>query len=249
MASWIGPTWIAATVLTCPSLVSAETSLTVCSRPNSGFLLPDDAGGGVGFEHDVLTAFAEAEGLQLVFHWPDSFGELLDEVAAGRCDIGAAGITILESRRSLVDFSAPYFPLRVVVVAATELAAVNGANLSGMSVAVVEGGQHEELVRRQQDVNVVTAVGWDAVLKLVNDGKADVLVCDSVQAIHYLEENPELQVTAMLSDRQSFGFALPKDSPWTSSLSAFVEELREGPAYRIMLERHFPGDLVSSLFD
>lgn len=246
---WIGllSIWLLATAIT----QAEEPILEVCARPNYGFLTQEN-GQAQGFELDLLETFAQKHGLSIELHWSQSFQTLMDDVAAGRCDIASSAITITEARRAKVDFSSPYFPVLVVVVAPASQLLIGPGDLAGLTVAVV-GDTQAETVLRDLDPSIEIATTNDdaSLLERVRDGEAEALVCDSVTALHLLRDGSDLRVKMALSDRQAFGFALPKGSPWTVPLSAVVDELRRDPnRLEKWVGRHFPSDLIPpGLFD
>lgn len=62
-----------------------------------------------GVDVDVMNMVGEKLGRKVVYTNVE-FGTIIDTVSAGKlADVGAAGITITDSRKELVDFSAPYF--------------------------------------------------------------------------------------------------------------------------------------------
>ena len=63
----------------------------------------------VGVDVDVMNMVGEKLGRKVVYTNVE-FGTIIDTVSAGKlADVGAAGITITDSRKELVDFSDPYF--------------------------------------------------------------------------------------------------------------------------------------------
>ena len=63
----------------------------------------------VGVDVDVMDKVGEKLGRK-VSYTNVEFGTIIDTVSAGKlADVGAAGITITDSRKELVDFSDPYF--------------------------------------------------------------------------------------------------------------------------------------------
>lgn len=62
-----------------------------------------------GVDVDVMNMVGEKLGRKVVYTNVE-FGTIIDTVSAGKlADVGAAGITITDSRKELVDFSDPYF--------------------------------------------------------------------------------------------------------------------------------------------
>lgn len=63
----------------------------------------------VGVDVDVMNMVGEKLGRKVVYTNVE-FGTIIDTVSSGKlADVGAAGITITDSRKELVDFSDPYF--------------------------------------------------------------------------------------------------------------------------------------------
>jgi membrane-bound lytic murein transglycosylase MltF len=94
------------------------------------------------FEDDLNKKLAQQKRkknvkVRVVF-WPVGRSELAEALTSGRGDIAAAGITITEYGKKLVDFSAPiYTDMDEVVVSAPGVPAVNSAEeLSGKAVYV-----------------------------------------------------------------------------------------------------------------
>lgn len=61
-----------------------------------------------GIDLEIANAYASYRGLELVVRNID-FDNILSEVAAGKADIGMAGITVTEERKELCDFTTGYF--------------------------------------------------------------------------------------------------------------------------------------------
>lgn len=61
-----------------------------------------------GIDIEIANAFAKFKGLELVVRNID-FDDILSEVAAGKADIGMAGITVTEERKKICDFTDSYF--------------------------------------------------------------------------------------------------------------------------------------------
>ena len=103
--------------LSIASAVSAE-KLHVLALSSQPFFYDDD-GTPAGIEYEILTYFAKTRNLEIVVEYVDAFPDLLERIAQGEADIAAGTITITPERQETVDFSAPYFPVQVVLVERT----------------------------------------------------------------------------------------------------------------------------------
>ena len=202
-----------------------------------------------GFEYDLLTRYvALRDDLDMTLEKSTSFDVLLADVEAGTCDVGAGAVTITEARRERFDFSTPYFPVRAVVVEPSGGHRFKDRATQGVTVAVVRGTHHADLVTDLAQATALVVDSDEALFRAVDEGKADALVCDSSLVFSYLADLPTLEVTNALSERSDLGFIFPKGSPHAAAFSAYLDDLRAGDDYRALLERHFDPGLVAGLF-
>ncbi|MCP4592828.1 MAG: transporter substrate-binding domain-containing protein, partial [bacterium] len=111
-------------VIVCPTWAAigdahADGTLRVLAYDLEPFFYVDAAGDPGGLEYEILHAFATRHGLELRIIWVAEFQELIPKLRGGEGDMISAGMTITEKRREIVDFSASYFPNRVVTVVST----------------------------------------------------------------------------------------------------------------------------------
>ncbi len=243
-------TLIVALVASGRAVFPQKPSLEVCVRPNAGFWTWDEAGQSVGFEYDLLRGHAaESDGLVLNVRVSPSIDAMLADVEASRCDIGAGAVTITDARSERLDFSAPYFPALAVVIEPSGENRFGNRTARGLTIAVVRGTYHAELVTEFDGVVSLPVDSDQALFASLASGAAHAVVCDSALAVHYLAEDPELAVTGSLAEPSGFGFIFPKGSPLRAKVSAHLARLRDDGRYRLILARHFPSELVSALFD
>lgn len=222
--------------------------LRVCVRPNPGFFEKTPSAS-AGLEVDLLSSFAEEQGVAMEVTWLDSFGELIPAVVEGRCDIGSAGVMITEERARVVDFSEPYFPVRVVLVGSPSSDYPSLESLDSARVAVVTGTVHEQYAR-SHGVSAIVGVSEDAELFTgLMQGQADLAICDSAIVLPFLEKYSELQILDSLSDRSFFAFALAKGSVWREPLSQHIRAFESSGAYRASLVEHFGEAAADYLLD
>lgn len=84
-----------------------------------------------GVDVDIMNLVGEKLGKEVVFTNTD-FGVIIDNVANGtQFDCGAAGITITDARKELVDFSNPYFTSVQYVIYSGDTFSVSGTTTDG----------------------------------------------------------------------------------------------------------------------
>lgn len=92
----------------------------------------------VGVDVDIMNKVGKKLGKEVVFTNTD-FGVIIDNVASGtQFDCGAAGITITDARKELVDFSNPYFTSVQYVIFKNDTFSVSGTTTDGVDYVLWE---------------------------------------------------------------------------------------------------------------
>lgn len=228
--------------LSTPAVAAQEgggDSVRICTFPAAGFFARDGAGVASGLEYDLLTGFAAAGKVKATFEDVPLFDQLLKDTASGKCQIGAATITVTEERKAKLSFSNPYFPNRVVVVQKKSSAFAQPADLKDRRVAVVKGTLSESLVTGISGAKSVLADDDDAAFQALLKGAADALACDSAVVLHYLKLHSDLAIAFPMGDRSYFAFALPPGSKFVGPLNEHLKSLQKSGAFTRLLAKHF----------
>ena len=114
------------------SLISAG-KLTVCTHlPYAPFQSNDDSGKTVGFDVDMMDLVAKKLGAaQAVVDTPFEGIKSGQDMATGKCDIAAAGMTITDERKKAILFSVPYFDATQALLVPNGSAVKSLADLKG----------------------------------------------------------------------------------------------------------------------
>ena len=163
----------------------------------------------VGFDVSLVNAFATARGYRVEwvpFRWP----ELASDLAAGRFDFAASGVTVRADRALLGGFTVPTAETGAVVLARRE-AALGPDDLTrpGLSMAVNAGGHLERVARLLFPAADLRAIPDNAaVLAALEAGEVDAVVTDSAEAVHW-GRSPILPVQfgPFTRDRKAWLFA------------------------------------------
>ena len=181
------------------TLVSAG-KLTVCTHlPYAPFQYNDDSGETVGFDIDLVDLVAQRLGAeQTIIDTPFEGIKSGEDMATGKCDIAAAGMTITEEREEAILFSEPYFDATQALLvpddsAVKDLAGLKGKKLGAQSATtgldyananaeecgceIVEfqdlASQTQALMTGQVDAAINDLPVWSEALKS-NEGKAKI---------------------------------------------------------------------------
>ena len=228
------------------SLVNAQDAsletLRVCTHPAAGFFVRDTNGASSGLEYDLLSSFAAANRMNVVFEHMPLFADLLRDTESGRCQIGSSSVTVTPERQARFAFSNPYFPNRVVVVQKTTSGFATAQDVKDKRVPVVKGTLSTSLVAAIPGAVSHVVDDDDAAFQALLKGEADALACGSAMVLHYLTLHPELSIAFPIGERSFFAFALPKGSKLVGPLNDHLKSLAKSGAFTKMLAKHFGAD-------
>lgn len=171
-----------------------------------------------GFDIAVAESFAEKLGVKLELV-PTTWKTLMADLKEGKYDIGMSGITRTIARQKEACFSQGYVtfgktPL-VASAKASSFKSMADIDRKGITVGVNPGGTNEKFVRaniKNADVKVFES---NLVIPVaVAEGKVDVMITDSVEAVYYASTNPALAAPMLdnLFTRSQLGYLMSADA-------------------------------------
>lgn len=228
-----------ATILGVLALSASATAepLKILALRSEPFFYERD-GHPAGIEYDILEYFAKSRNTTLDVEWVESFASLLDRIEAGEMDIAAGTITITPERARRLAFSAPYFPVQVVLVESLSASTTSLNELSGTKVGAFVETTADEALRTVPGIRVVNTGTLEEMMAAIVKGDLRAAAADSSAVIPALEDFPSLKIGMALSEQQAFGFALPKGSPLETALSEHVRRLKESGIYFRVVTKH-----------
>ncbi len=222
--------------------------LRILSASFPPFMYPDESGAPIGFEHEILASFADANGFELEVVWVEDFSQIFNALEHGEGDVIASTLTITDERREHFDFSVPYFSTRVVLVQHREAGLRDAASLKGRTIVTIAGTTYESALRALGDVNLVYVATEEEMYETLAAGTADALATDSANFLSVGSAYPDLETGQVLSERQFYGFAFRKGDPVRHLLDQHLEGLIDNGTYWEYLKRWF-GGVIGDGFD
>ncbi|GAB49645.1 basic amino acid ABC transporter substrate-binding protein [Mobilicoccus pelagius] len=199
------------------SLVKPGT-LTVCTHlAYKPFEFPDASGKIVGFDVDLLDMVAKDMGLtQETVDVP--FDQIWSGAAlqSGRCDLGAAGMTMTPERANSVLFSEPYFDAEQALITKKGSGITNLAQMRGKKLGVQTDTTGQKYGQENAEANGYEVVVFDDLPSTVNAVKAgnvDAAVNDNGVLYDFTKENPDTEVVTEFHTGEKYGIAARKDQP------------------------------------
>ncbi|MGF1450846.1 MAG: transporter substrate-binding domain-containing protein [Opitutales bacterium] len=205
------------------------------------FEMTDDAGKPSGVSVDLATALAEFLDRELVVqNMP--FAGLIPALRTGRVDVVISSLTRTEERAKAIDFSEPYFRvgLALLVSRDSDVEAATELNASGRTVAVRTGTTGALWAAENlPEANVLTFQRESEALQEVLQARADAFIYDQISVARQAAQNPE-RARAILEPLQSefWAIGLPKDSPLTAKVNAFLEAFRSEDRFEALADRY-----------
>lgn len=218
------------------SPVPAETLKILANESDSFFYRKD--GKLTGIEHDILDYFAKSRNATLEIVFVDTFAELLERIEKGEADLAAGTITITPERSRRMDFSAPYFPVQLVLVERMSDTTKSLQDLSGQKVAAFAKTTAEDALKAAPSIRIVHEGTIQDQMRAIEQGELRAAVADSSAIIPELENFPSLKLGMTLGAEGGFGFALPKGSQLTVPLSENIKKLKESGIYYRVVTSH-----------
>ncbi|MEV0673065.1 ABC transporter permease subunit [Mycobacterium sp. NPDC050441] len=193
----------------------------------------------VGYDVDVARAVADKLGVRAEFvetPWDSIFAAL----EADRFDVVANEVTITPERQAKYDLSQPYSVGEGVIVTRTDDTSIKTlADLKG-KVAAENATSNWSEIARKAGARVEAVEGFTQAIKLLNQGRVDVVVNDSIAVYAYLAETNDksVKIAGTVGEKSEQGFAARKDSGLLPELNTALDELRADGTLAAISQRY-----------
>jgi His/Glu/Gln/Arg/opine family amino acid ABC transporter permease subunit len=181
----------------------------------------------VGYDVDVARAVADKLGVKVEFvetPWDSIFAAL----EANRFDVVANEVTINAERRQKYDLSEPYSVGEGVIVTRADDHSVKSLDDIKGKVAGETATSNWADVARDHGASVEVVEGFTQAIKLLNQGRVDVVINDSIAVYAYLAETGDtsVKIASTTGEKSEQGFAARKNSGLLPDLNKALDELR-----------------------
>lgn len=228
--------------------------LTVCTNiPYEPFQFKDASGQIVGFDVDIVDLAAKKLGVtQNIVDIDFAVIKSGAAMAAGKCDVAAAGMTITPERQQNIDFSDPYFDATQALLAkkgtgAKSLDDVKAKNLKLGAQASTTGLDYV----KKQGLDPTEYADSAKELLALQAGQADVIVQDLPVVLTWLKK-PEIaekfELVASLDTGEQYGIGLKKgaDATLLKTINEEIAKAKQDGTYEKIYVKWFgkkPGEL------
>ncbi len=226
------------------ALASGVLRVATTNSPTTCFAGPS---GPTGYECDLLRGLAEKLGMKLELVYLANASQVLDYVAGGRVDVGAAGINVTASRSEQVRFTKPVQTVRQQLVYRADESKPRDLDGLDGKLAVPKGSSMAERLVELRASRYPTLLwqeipdaGGNDLLARVADGELTYTIANSDLVALNRRHAPKLKVAFDVSGNEDIAWALPSGSD-TSLYDKVQHYLTTFPETELarLRDRHF----------
>jgi len=197
-------------------LDTGELRVVTRDSPTAYTISPD---GPSGPEYDLVRAFADELGVELVIEPVTSISEILPRLLSGEAHMAAAGLSITESRQRYLHFGHPYEFVDVHLIYKLGTGRPRSIeDILDRSIEVVAASSHVDILEnlQQEYPELAWTENADAefaeLLTKVAMGEVDLTIADSPDFNIQRHFYPDLRIAFDLDVEDSIAWAFPKGS-------------------------------------
>lgn len=179
----------------------------------------------VGIDVEICKAIAKELGKELAVEDVE-FDSVLPSLIAGKAELAAAGITVTEDRKMMVDFSHPYVRTGIVFVFAKDkpFDAEKAEEAKGKRIGVQNGTTSADYVREKLGQEPEMFDSPASAFAAMKAGKVDVVIADIDPAKALIKGEPDYDISELLTVEE-YAVAIKKGQP---ELLAVVNKVIDG---------------------
>ena len=239
---------VAMMILTAFAAIAENGTLTMCTNaafPPYEFY--DEDGNPTGIDVEIAKAIGAKLGYDVEIV-DIEFAQCIPGVQSGKYDFAAAGMTVTEERKEMVQFTDTYATgIQVIIVpedaayeSIDDIIEANGTVKIGVQMATT-GDLYSTWDYEDEGKGTVDryATGAAAVQALLA-GKVDCVVIDNEPAKNFVAQNPTLKILETAYAVEDYAMAFAKDSPIFEEFNAALAELIADGTVQGIIETYIP---------
>lgn len=232
-------------VLFSQAAAAAEPTIKVASDPSfKPFAFMNTSTGKMeGFDVDIMRAAAKIAGYQVEIV-PIDFAGIIPALQSGNVDAGASSITITDARKTVIDFSQPYYDSGLqFLVKQNDNAITSVETAKGKTVAALTGSTGYNFATQQlgSSANIVPYPSYAAAFLALQSGTADAVIGDQPVLAYFSATSGKgkAKIVGPLYHGEQFGFAFQKKSKWLEATNRALDTLRKNGTYDAIYKKWF----------
>ena len=225
-----------------------DGTLVVATRASPGTYFLDPSGSPSGFEYDLVSRFAEANGWKVRFELVSNLDELFRRVEEGSVHIAAAGLSATQARALRFTLGPSYDEVKEQVICRSDKdVPENAKELIGKRIEVVAGSSHIDalwwLKLRHPSLkwSEIETTGEEDLLERVQTGLSDCTVADSTVFSIARNFYPDIEVALELGKPRQIVWVMPKRTQrgFMEKLDRFFANIKKDDELKQLQDRYF----------
>ncbi len=206
--------------------------------------------GPTGFEFELFRRFADDLGVSLAVENDHHIGGVLDQVASGRTDIGAAGL-VLDRRRQDVTYSHPIMSMQPMVAYRRGMAPPNTTeDLDGLDIGTVAGAGTSRVLHELQKAHPTLTwresheIETTDLLGMVESGELDAAVVYAHEFKLSRLFFPNVASALTIGEPVTLAWAFPAhtDPSLVERANGFIDHMRRSGELELLTQQYFGHD-------
>jgi len=217
------------------------------NNPATFFLLRGER---LGFEYEVVSAFARSQGLRVEMVIAPSREALIPWLREGRGDLIAASFTITPEREKIPDiaFSRPYnYATETLVTRADEPPLASIESLAGREVVVRHSSSYWETIKALQAQQIPVRLKpapeeqeTEWIIGQVAEGAYDLTVADSPILDIERTWRDDIKADLTLGEPKPYGWVVRREAPeLLAAVNTFLDGFYRGTDYNLIHRKYF----------
>lgn len=229
--------------------ITDSKTLRVCTPGDYKPFSFDKDGHFEGLDIDLMTALAKSLGAEMKVV-KTTWANLMADFTAGKCDIGAGGISVSLERQKQAFFSAPYMVNGKTPIVRCEdkekYQSIDALNRPEVRIVANPGGSNEKFARAMLPKATLTMHKDNlTIFDEVANGKADAFVTEAAEARVQSKLNPKLCAVNPEQPLQyaEMGYLIPNnDIRFKLFVDQWMHLLKASKEYNQLADKWIPAD-------
>lgn len=242
-----------------PQIISRKQLVVLTDNSSTSYFIYK--GEPMGYEYEMLQAFAKSIAVDLKIIVAKDMNEIFDVLRKGRVDLAAANLTVTEDRTKKVNFTEPLIYTRQTLIQRkpnkwrnmseekiNEKLVKTTIDLSGKNIYVRKGSSfyarltnlQEEIAAKINITEVPGEITTEELIAMVANGKIPYTVADENVAMVNQTYYPQIDIKTAISFPQKIAWAVNKKSPLLlSALNNWIANQKNTVEYAVLYNKYF----------
>jgi ABC-type amino acid transport substrate-binding protein len=192
----------------------------------------------IGFDIDMAKEIAGRLGVKAVFV-DIPWGQIIDNLRSGTCDVIISSMAVTEERSVLVDFSDPYYYSRSHLFVRKDSSVRKFSEIKGKVIGCTEATTYEKEARLLQAGKVVLYGNDEEALQQLVDKRIDAVITDEVLGMYAIRHRLlPIEPVGNFLRSEKIAIAVRKgDVSLLKEINAIIKTMRDKGIVRELIEK------------